>query len=906
MKNIKFLFLLVATLFATAFTACQQEWEPGKADSELCVYFPVDVDVAPFGKKDDTSTDHDERKIAAFPVYRQGESGEMTVEIRSRFLEPDKIACREYNEEGTEIVKEYTVAELFTIAESVTFQDGFKEAYLYITLNTDIDNLSVGNMFDAEILVKDVKHQGHYGLSRKTFSIGIPETWKNLGDEQKDPELKLGTYTEDFFVMLYGVDAGNRIDIAIEESEARAGVYRVKNLFSQENIVTLLGGVPSDMSFATGDTYIIINASDPKSVYIPYQYTGIGIPGYMDQFWIASGKAIGAEGGKLENGYITFPANTVGLLSADGAGMYTNPTGKMRFTLPGVSMKDYSFSVAYNGTETSADNTETRAMFEFNVGADIKKYRFVVVEGNETAYAAVGTSAKQHDAIAAMLKAEYTDGVPSMEGFDEAAQAYLENSAESDASSTTWYISMPKAGIYTLFAVPYDAAGNAIKGDNGLETVIKTYFYYHPANQDNVDVNTDLCEPNLYLTSVAELMGEEYESSYPACFYLAFDVQTDDADYVSQLTWYYAKSKDVPAGATDEELIAKAGADGDISYQISGLKKGGNPLLISAKPDTEYTVVLAITSIYGKTTYHRIEGKTAPYSFGMNYGTYEFVNGDAKMTIDIDPFYSADEFRSTGCGEMFYLTWIVEEGALDENAGKYPMVAFMMPEDNAIVCYGQVNGYYGSVFAKDLGSYTYNEEVAANEVLLDEDGEPVKDDTNQPIKVTKKVINGVWGFHNTSSSFDYAMHYDSEALVLYYDENGTINRIGTDFRKYFKKTRTLTVVKNVKDESGKVTPTTEEIEEVLEPEYIMFPANETVINKVEKPVVDENVSDDTNDSTDNENGAETEGDVEGDDTVADESTEDKTASAKIGVCKSSKPAQLQMKKDLSFEALNIK
>ena len=68
MKNIKFLFLLVATLFATAFTACQQEWEPGQPDSELSVYFPVDVNVANFATSRKFRTDFEKinAKIKSF------------------------------------------------------------------------------------------------------------------------------------------------------------------------------------------------------------------------------------------------------------------------------------------------------------------------------------------------------------------------------------------------------------------------------------------------------------------------------------------------------------------------------------------------------------------------------------------------------------------------------------------------------------------------------------------------------------------------------------------------------------------------------------------------------------------------------------------------------------------------
>ena len=196
---------------------------------------------------------------------------------------------------------------------------------------------------------------------------------------------------------------------------------------------------------------------------------------------------------------------------------------------------------------------------------------------------------------------------------------------------------------------------------------------------------------------------------------MGFDIQTDEADYVSQLAWYYTKTADMPEGVDpytlegQKTLINKhAGEDSDISYQISYLKAGGSPMVISATPDTDYTVVLAVTSIYGKTSYYTVEARTAPYSFNTAYGKYSFEDGDSKMTLEIEPFYNANEYQKTGCGELFYMKWIVEDKGPYTAIREYPFIGFKMPEYNAIVTYGQVNGYAGSFFAVDMP--VYNEE----------------------------------------------------------------------------------------------------------------------------------------------------------------------------------------------------
>lgn len=873
MKNIKFLFLLVATLLATAFTACEQDWEPGQPDSELSVYFPVDVNVAPFAKRDDKLTDHDERLQAAFPVYRQNGGDEMTVEIRGRFLDPEAPVRVTIPASDKEQAKQYDVpvGMLFSFEDSVTFAQGEKVAYFYVNLNTELTNsagnvlaikadyLPVGTMYDAEILVKDSKHCGNYGLYRKTMGVGIPETWKVLGTQYKD-DLKFGTFTEDFFTTLYGGAPGNRVTVTIEESEARPNVFRMKNLFSQDNVVKMLGGVPGDMNFASGDTYIVVDASKADEVYIPWQYAGFGIQGYMDQVYIASGKSIGAANAKLENGKIVFPAMTVGILDASGSGRFTNESGLMAITLPGISVKDYSLQMSFAGTETTADNSETRAYFDYYVGEDVKKYRFVVVEGNEVAYSTVEaedstiTNPKydtvQHPAITAMLEATYDgNGNPVLSNVtDETIKEYLTNAAEVGSTFTNWYITLPKSAIYTMFAVAYDENDAPVKDEEGNEVVARIHFYYHPANENHEGGVPDITGVNLKLASITEILTagitdpedlaeatEYYENAYPSCFYLGFDIQTDDADYVSQLAWYYTKTADLPEGVDpytlegQKTLITKyAGEDSDLSYQIGSLKNGGSPMVISATPDTEYTVVLSMTSIYGKTSYYTITGRTTPYSFKIAYGTYTFVDGESnvdgeskmpiesKMTIEIEPFYNATEYQKTGNGELFYLKWIVEDEGPFTAIREYPFIGFNMPEYNAIVTYGQVNGYAGSFFAVDMPWNNFEKNETTGEITY----------TKNPDKV--------WGFQSSSTP---TYTYDYESMVLYYDEEtGVINKLGTYFHQYVK---TTTVVPD--------DPNTEENEEatkIVDGTINKFSPDTTVVECIDnkKPVLSDSES----------------------------------------------------------------
>lgn len=891
MKNIKFLFLLVATLAATAFTACQQDWEPGQPDSELSVYFPVDKNVAAFAsvEPEDNTPEINECFVAYFPVYRQKEfvNTKMEVAIRSRFLNPTEVVY--YRNENDKVG--ITVEEAFTVAESVTFEVGSHVAYLEIKRSEEVKDLKVGAMYQIEVMVKEAIHQGHYGLSRKTFSVGIPETWRDLADDFEDEDLKFGTFTDDFLSMLYGTEPGNRVTVTIEESEARAGVYRMKNLFSQDNVVILIGGIPSDMSFASGDTYIEIDASDPENVHIPYQNTGFSIPGFSDNFYICSGQNVQSDGKPLKNaqlqdGVIAFPAGTV-VLFYDGGAALANESGLMRVTLPGKSVKDYTMSVTYNGTTTTPDNTETVASFNFYIGDDVDKYRFIVVEGNVPAFSEikVGTGLNQttknelNEDIENLIDAQVDkDGNLYIVGENEEV-IVLDNAAESAPEYDAWSLTLPKASLYTLFAVPYkqieeeNEEGKPVKKsvpateENGDYKVVRTHFYYHPANMNDESEGgvRDLQRPTIKLASFADVLGVMYESYFPSCFFLALDIKTDEYDLITALSCYYAKSADIPADASDEvlaDLIKKKGSD--ISSQISTLKNGGDPKLFSADPDTEYTVVLSVTSIFGKTTYYTVTAKTTPYYFNVAYGTYEFEDGNSKMTIEFTPFYNYNY------GLMFYMNWKVEEKGPYAIIREYPMVGIQMDEYNAIYCQGQVEGYRGTFFAYDFPLYkSYDEK---NEVFI-------------------KDPNSVWGFQSSSTS---KYDYDYESMVLHYGEDGVINELASYFRQYVKTAKVV------------VDPDTDEEKTVWEPTYVnSFNPKTTVVRPVgelQMPPVKEEDKDDENGTDEGDNNDAENGEGNGEN-GEENSNEPNTSSMRPS--RASKPAMLQVNKASLQNAVQI-
>ena len=732
MKNIKFLFLLVATLVAGTFTACLQEWEPGQPDTDLSVYFPVEVEYASFAAVDNDETEIDEAHVAYYPVYRQNGGAEMTVAIRSRMI--DNIDA------GDLIGPDESV---FTIAESVTFAEGETVAYLEILLHEEL-SLKPGNLFNAEIMVKETKHHGNYGLYRKTIGIGIPETWKNLGDDIKDNNLKMGTFTEDFFTFLYSGSGGATVSVQVDESESRKGYYRLVNLFSKENIVEMLGGVPSDISFAPAPSYVELDARDPKAVYFPYQEAGFSIIGFMEPVCIASGKSIGKDNAVLEDGIISFAPQTVGILDASGQGYLANQNGLMRVTLPGISLVDHSLAVSYDGTQVSPDNSETTANLSFVVGKDVSEFRFVVVEGNEPITTKQG--------IGAMAQTVYHQSIQNLIN-DEYEPTAEDNMATATPTQTNWWITLPKAGLYTVFAVPYDKNRQPV-----MESISRTYFYFRSANMD--DAVPEIADMELSLDYVSAFGGDA--SKYPSAYYLGFDMsipeRSDLLDYVSNIAYYFAPTSEIEAakakGATVESILAENGENGN-SWFADIAAGEGTMLLQSLTPSTSYTMLFSMTSIYGKTKYREFEKSTTAYPGQVVIGNYKFEDGDSTMNIGVDSIFSANMIEDYGSGFVYLLTMLDDAISSEEEDAEpqyFTFYGYHMPEWNAICCYGEADGYsgYGSLFNRDLDKYN-NES------------------------------NTYWGYKSSSTS-DY--EYENESFVVYYGEDGQINELCTYFKKF--------------------------------------------------------------------------------------------------------------------------
>ena len=428
----------------------------------------------------------------------------------------------------------------------------------------------------------------------------------NLGDGISDPELKMGTYREDFFIFLYGEPGEAVVDVEVYERALYKnlggdGIYYLKNIFSQENVIKMLGSAPSDMVFSDEDIYIQVNASDPKNVYIPYQYAGFGITYITDQIFIASGRVINTADTELVNGIITFPANTVGLLDQTGSGYLVNQSGAMRISLPGVYIPDCSISVSYTGVEGN------QALFNFELGKDVAEYRFVVVEGNQPIFNEVKEGTGLNQTIRIYLN-EAIENMVNSDIYDIC----------SPASQTEWRVSLPNAAVYTIFAVAYNSNGEPMLTDiNEYNNIARAHFYFRPEGCEDAipDIHPETL--TIQIGSVGDILGDQFNTDYPGYSYLLVYITSkeDYIDYVTELKIYFDTTANIEQaksdGTTMEELFASENAHNMTEY----IKTHGSIdyLRRNLTPETSYTAIIEVSSIYGKKHYYEATGSTYPY-----------------------------------------------------------------------------------------------------------------------------------------------------------------------------------------------------------------------------------------------------------------------------------------------------
>ena len=416
MKIMKYLKYILVAVVSLTFAACQEEpYSQGEPDSLFCqgLFFPQD-------QAGDITLDPKDPKVLSFTVERAVEDGEAEV--------PYELIC---SEEG-----------FFELEDNyLFFDDGQKKAKFNVHFSDDYE---IGKKYSCTIRVTDPEYVSKYALSSSELSFSVTVVkWDKVINGGAD----MGKWRDDFFTSL-AMGVGATLENPYLEKEVEVyqrsdmpGYYRVDGIYTPEYISEMVQGDES-LAGSLSDYFpassIFINATDPDKVYIdaqlafmnPYDFTEgvLGTPvlicsdvqevflsGYSNSY------------GKLKDGVITFPDNSLMIYLPVGLMIPGNQAGKTRLVMPGYRGYDYSVAVTNSPSENGV------MPLHFVLGDDVAEVKYQVFDGH-------------------VSDVEMVSKLESVKNATVGVKRVTE--------SGTYDFSTSKTGFYTLVACSFDSAGN--------------------------------------------------------------------------------------------------------------------------------------------------------------------------------------------------------------------------------------------------------------------------------------------------------------------------------------------------------------------------------------------------------------------------------------------------------------
>lgn len=412
MKSLKIFFLAALVAVAGVFTACTEDgdWSVGKPEKGTRVFFSNENTTSVTASADATSV--------PVTIARNETVGALEVSVSATFGSND-------------------YASFFTVPQTVIFNDGMATAT--VTIDYDYSKLVGGESYDITLTVVDETLHTNYGYAEQTITVVCPEPYVLLGKAVMREDI-LTTFFS------YSGDANPEWEVEAYEHLNYPGYIFLKNAYTSAFPMN----EPGD--YVEEDVYFRIDVSDPNNVQIPQQLMGNdwGYGAFVTQSIVP---------GTLKDGVITFPAKglVIAMLEYNNASFYySNNAGMFRVLLPGAVVTDYAMSVAYGGMQVAADNTTVSAVLNGTYGADVASMRYAFFEGD-----VAGAAAQAAEIIIAAAEEEV--GVMEFEQgleADDRVFSFLEGK-------------LAAPGQYTVFCVPYNAAGEPV----AAETAAASFYF---------------------------------------------------------------------------------------------------------------------------------------------------------------------------------------------------------------------------------------------------------------------------------------------------------------------------------------------------------------------------------------------------------------------------------------------
>lgn len=617
MKTIKKLILITAAFALPFALSCNKEKEYEKGapenDNPYAVYFDVPAST-------DFSLAPDEETVVEFTVKRKDVNGEITVPYT---LESEN-------------------ADVFELSDLV-FEDGAEEA----TIEIRFPDAEIGKKYAATLIIDDPEYTHIYSSDPVAMNFSVIRiNWLPLGT---------GTWTDALWSDVFGApitDLPCEIDVredllfynettkAYEYNNSQSKyIFRVKSPYTAKVLFDWFGEegeTLEDYEELAEEAYILVDATDPKKVWIDYQYAGAiafqyGYVSIATMTVEVSKNWTDDNYGNLKDGIITFPvANSIYFeLSAYG-GLKANSTGKFKIMLPGAKIYDYEVKLAPGFADE-----EGVMPVAFDFSEDVVKVAYDCFEGELT-----GSAVKK----AGEALAE-----------DKAAKNITEPGSVDFTFETT--------GVYTLVAA-------AIDKDGKLQGTFSTTLDYLAAGDE------DEVEATIGLDNVSGKYGAQGispENALEAWIYgkKLKEVKIGLFDYLK-----------VASGDVDEycELVKDEGIALEEKDLALANGEGYSTVIQKLVPGTKYILIIWASNGFSE-DWFAAEATTAgdPLPIYQNYDLDSWDNdyalkSEAELLGEWN-YYATDYYGTLGMREYLgKVTFTDSETADDPDEGDYYVV----------------------------------------------------------------------------------------------------------------------------------------------------------------------------------------------------------------------------------------
>ena len=511
-----------------------------------------------------------------YGVYFPTQTTSTTVEV-----DPADKAEVTYKVRRTNTLEAITVPVVVTASEEgifdiepIVFGPGDAETQFTVNFEKAVE----GTTYTCDIRIVDPHYISIYGPRDTGLSFSVVRAgWEPV--MSADGSTNKGKWRDALLSDVYSLNTSSynpypEIDVEIFQRTDIPGVYRMK-VYGGALISAMAGG--ASVSFQGRDLYTTVDARDPQKVYIPYQSTGLQLSSSDGELRIASDVAenfsmdeSAGQYGTLEDGVITFPAQSIMLELENSAGSfyYGNRSGMLRILLPGVVVPDYT--VTLSGSESENGVVTVTA----TLAADVHAMKYSIFEG------------------------VLDEGQASLTAQDLDAQGKFDGEINQTGSIRVEGL---KTGKYTLIGCIYDAEGV-------MHNYASISFGYVAAGEERPVVL------NMGLEATNEFAGEGITPDNSAKFY----AYGDDIESVT-----YGLFRTSKLGGVDRNALLDAQGKAFTAEQLDALNNKQISFMITGlNGDSDYTLLLRAGNGYTTTLFTTTYRTTGRFNPGLESYTY--------------------------------------------------------------------------------------------------------------------------------------------------------------------------------------------------------------------------------------------------------------------------------------------